>query len=65
MTIEQLERLAQNPAYKLSEKQIDILEQHRLRQYNRRKANNKPIKHATNFKRHNTDLEQEPTPNGS
>lgn len=65
MTIQQLEQLAKNPAYKLSDKQIQILEQHRLRQYQeKRKARNEPVKHATNFQKHNPELEQEPTPNG-
>lgn len=55
MSLAQLEKLAKNPHYKMSAKQIAMLEQYRAEKF---KNNPAFIKHPTNLEEHNNAKER-------
>lgn len=59
-SLEQLEQLAKNKHYVMSEDQIKALESYRNENYKkRRKSSNQVVKHNTKFSKHSPELQEE------
>lgn len=57
MGLDQLERMAKNPTYKMSKEQLDRLEELRMERYVTRKHPFGPVKHDTSIVKHNPTIE--------
>lgn len=60
MNYETLEKLAKNPHYKLSKKQVEQLEKYRAERYLPPVRHSTSVpKHSTSFREHNPKLEEQ------